>query len=88
MRDTEEDGDLKRHLESFLKSTPGISAEALRKNRIQDCIGSLFKKTGSYALPSPSSEAKDTASLGWSDLTPEFQNSFNKFMAALQPQIG
>jgi hypothetical protein len=28
MRDTEEDGDLKRHLEAFLKSKPGISAES------------------------------------------------------------
>jgi hypothetical protein len=45
--------DLKNFLEKCLKSQPGVSKEALSKNRVQECIKVLFKRTDIFSLSAP-----------------------------------
>ena len=82
MRDySPKEPDLKHLLERVLTTTPGRSSDALRKNRIQECVRTLFKQADCFALPVPSdSEFFDAP---WKDLNPTFQHSFNKMMAGL-----
>lgn len=42
---------IRKHFENTLKPMPGVSSEAMRKNKVVECIKTLFSHSDCFALP-------------------------------------
>lgn len=49
----------RKQLDAALKPMPGVSSEAIRKNKVVDCLKALFMNQDAFASPKPEYAVKE-----------------------------